>query len=137
MPRKYTHKVTLDTKYWNAQLKRIGKQLSSDAHRLFRKVANEMQQNHLIKKIYDRARSEGLYIPSLTEKDGNCLFESLELNGFSENKTNLRRSVALLFFLFGDTKNAIFSYNDTLKKTFNETTAVVCPYVYSHKEKKL
>jgi hypothetical protein len=115
-------------KCWSDRLKLIKKKLSQSEKKLLKRTINEVNMNQSIKKIQSKALLDGLYIPSLTESDGDCLFESFELSGLSDDKIEFRKQIAYLFFLFGDLI-IVEAYGRTLKETFYDFNTI--DYVYS------
>lgn len=134
MPRFYNYKLTFNEKYWETQLLKINKVLTERDKKLLKAVRREKSNNESLKTIQGYAQIHGLCIPSLTEDSGDCLFESLEKTGFFKDRQILRKSVALLFFLFGNCK-VIPTNPLTLKEIFEASNDI--EYVYCYKRKRL
>ena len=115
-------------KCWSDRLKIIKKTLTQSDKKLLRRTINELDMNLSIKKIQSKAKINGLYIPCLTESDGECLFESFELSGLCDDKIEFRKQIAYLFFLFGDLI-IVQDYGRSLKETFYDFNTI--DYVYS------
>lgn len=126
----YTYQRTINIQYWNEQLRRIKRKMTQTDYRLFRSVKNEKMNNVALQRIQKRALENGLYIPCLTGLVGDCMFESIQHTGFCKDKDEFRKSVSLLFLLFGNSK--VFSYQDiTLKDLFDLRNEI--KYVFCHK----
>jgi hypothetical protein len=135
MPRIYKYEITGDTKYWSKQLKKIDKKLTERDYDLLREVRSEIKDNEAIIRISERAKQDGLIIPCLSSLvGGDCLFESIELAGFCQNRKLFRKCIAILFFLFGDLK-IISSYDMSLKEVFLLHNDI--EYVFCHRKKLL
>lgn len=126
--RRYTYKSTINIRYWNKQLRTINSKLTRKEIELFENVRNEKENNDLIKKIYQYALKDGLYIPKLSSLSGNCMFESMEYVGLCKNYNEFRKSIAILFFLFGECENVIPGNNMKLKDIFKQINNI--EYVY-------
>ena len=133
MKRFYNYKSTINKDYWNEQLKNIGQKLTNKDVKLFRSVRNERDDNESLEKIFIKAYTDGLYIPCLTKLKGDCMFESIEHTGLCANHEVFRKSIALLFYLFGDSK--IISNELTLKELFDQINEI--EYVYCYNEHRL
>jgi hypothetical protein len=134
MEKVYCYNPTLDKDYWKEQLKKVGKRMTPNDHKLFRRVRTEKENNNAISRIHKRALDDDLYIPCLTELHGDCMFESLEHIGFCSDRNVMRQSIGILFFLFGDHK--IIPSNDlTLKELFDLTNEI--QYVFCDNTCKL
>lgn len=128
LKRIYNYKLTINDEYWANQLRSIGKRLTKKEKKLLRSVKYEKQDNEAMARIQAKAITNGLYIPRLTELVGDCMFESIEHSGFCADREEFRKSIAILFFLFGDCK-VISAYEEPLKEVFaffNEIEHVYC-----------
>ena len=134
MPRVYTYKLTINEEYWTNQLRKINKKLTYKDKKLLRSVKNEKQNNDSIARIHAKALTHGLYVSSLTDLVGDCMFESIEKTGFCEDRTEFRKMMCFIFFLFGDCK-VITGFDDTLKNIFNMRNEI--EYVYCHINRRL
>jgi hypothetical protein len=129
--REYYYRSTANEEYWNEAHKSNNKRLTKRDKKFLRSVRNENGNNKSMAKIHANALKDGLYIPCLTELVGDCMFESIEHTGFCKDRNELRKSVAILFYLFGNCK-IISSYIDegkTLKdifELFNDIEYVYC-----------
>lgn len=127
--RVYNYKLTVNDEYWAKQLKKIGLKLTKKDRKIFNSVRNEKSNNESMARILSRALKDGLYIPSLTKLEGNCMFESMQLAGLCPDHIEFRQAVALLFFLFGDCKILSAYKESTLKEIFEffrDTEYVFC-----------
>jgi hypothetical protein len=128
MSRTYTYKPTISLDYWSKQFGSIKKKMNYKDIRLLKSVKHEKEDNESIAIIHKTALRYNLYVHCLTKSKGDCLFESLELIGLIKERIQFRQSIALIFYLFGDSK-LIFPYDLTLKQLFelvNEIEYVYC-----------
>jgi hypothetical protein len=134
MPRIYTYKLTINEEYWSNQLRKIGKKLTYKDKKLLRSVKYEKQDNESMMRIQTKALTNGLHIKALTELVGDCMFESIEKSGLYEDREAFRKSLSLIFFLFGNCP-VITSYTETLKQIFEMCNEI--EYVFCHTNKRL
>jgi hypothetical protein len=134
MTQKYNYKSTVCINYWTTQLERINKQLHKRDRKILKNAKNEKCDNESLQRIHARALQDNLYIPCLTELNGDCMFESMQHAGLCVDKNYMRKSVGLLFFLFGNCK-LISGHDMTLKELFDMTNDI--QYVYCHNNDKL
>jgi hypothetical protein len=136
MEKIYNYKNNVNVNYWNTHLQKLDRKLTKKEKKLLKRVKNEHDDNKAIASIYQKALSKGMYVSDLTDLDGDCLFEAIELTGFHPDKHLLRRSIATIFFLFGDCKCVIPGFDDyTLKQIYTMYNDI--EYVYCHNKKKL
>lgn len=135
MKRIYTYKLTINAKYWQDQLRTGDIRFTQKDRKLLKKVKYEKHDNSSLKRIHQKALSDGFFIPCLTEMSGDCMFESLEHTGLCDDRVALRKMVATLFFLFGESSDVLPGYDDPLKIVFTYMNDI--PYVYCHEKKKL
>jgi len=138
MPKKtkriYNYKLTINEAYWREELKTIRRKLTKKDKKLLKAVRNEKRNNISMAKIQANALTHGLHIPCLTELVGDCMFESIEHTGFCKDRDAFRKSVAMLFYLFGDC-DVISSHKETLKEVFDSFNDI--EYVYCYKTELL
>jgi hypothetical protein len=127
--RVYNYKFTINDEYWTNHLRSIKKRLTKQDKKLFKSVKCEKQNNDALARIQEKAISNGLYIYQLTKLNGDCMFESIEHSGFCKDSEEFRKSVAILFFLFGNYK-VISGYDEPLKDIFNIFNEI--EFVYCH-----
>lgn len=135
MKRIYTYKLTINAKYWQDQLRTGDIRFTQKDRKLLKKVKYEKHDNSSLKRIHQKALSDGFFIPCLTEMSGDCMFESLEHTGLCDDRVALRKMVATLFFLFGESSDVLPGYDDPLKIVFTYMNDI--PYVYCHEKKKI
>lgn len=129
MNRVYKYKSTININYWKIIFSNNGLRLSDKDIKLLNNTKCEKINNDCIKRIHKKALEDNLYIPELTDGDGDCMFESLMHTGLCDDYIEFRKIVALLFYLFGESKSIIPNHNDTLKnifKMYNEIEYVFC-----------
>jgi len=142
--RMYNYKLTVKKEYWSDQLQTIKKRLTPKDLKILKDAKHEKQDNETITRIYENAMMYDLYIPSLTELVGDCMFESIEKTGLCEDRNSFRQCVAFLFYLFGDCRvftrydpkqQIITESEETLKEFFGYQNEI--EYVYCNINKKL
>ena len=140
MRRVYNYALTTDTKYWKRKFQKINRKFTKNDRKVLKKAESEKEDNDLISNIASSGASVGCYIPELTDFDGNCFFESLQINGFCHDKKKLRQNLAFLFFLFGDSTDMIkIKGPDGRDLTLKEVCAQFnnIEYVFCWKKKRL
>lgn len=130
----YTFKKTADVKYWEKQLKQIGKKITKKDIAILKSIKEEVKDNKAIARINDRAAKDNLYIPELSGLEGNCMFESLEIGGLGADSKTIRESVGSIFYFFGDYP-MILGNTNTLKELFSFINDV--EYVFCREKQKL
>jgi hypothetical protein len=140
MVRIYKYRSTLNIDYWKSHLSKAKLKFTSSDKKLFKKVKSEKDDNIAIKDIYELAKKDNLHIPKLSGLEGDCLFESIEINcqeqkyNLIKNKDDLRKEIATIFYLSGDCK--VIPNNDmTLKEIFEAMNDI--EYVYCDKNELL
>jgi hypothetical protein len=130
----YPFPRTLNKGAWEDYL---GRKITNEEHSLIESAREERNYNLDLDKLYDIARKRGLYIPKLTARNGNCLFESLNILGLCENQGSFRRYLAHMMLVFKDNKNFFKNFNDkrSLGEMFNDTNEI--EYVLCNEEFKL
>lgn len=132
MPRVYKYEPVLDKKYWSSLL---GRAITDEEQSLFRIVKSEHKINNQLDTINQIASNNGLYIPHLTNIDGNCLFESLKYLGLADDALQLRRAIAEAFILFQDIPD--FPQEGFTLKTYFDMCFTDIKYMYCEKTKKI
>jgi hypothetical protein len=123
---------SLHYNYWESIL---GRRLKDNEKRKFKNVKHEKAMNKVIENVYFLALKDGLYIPELTEKDGNCLFSSLCYHKLADNIHTLKRGLSNMMFLFKDMKNIIPGEDMSLVELFSNWNEA--KFVFCNKEEKL
>lgn len=104
--------------------------LSYDERCMFEDVKIEKRMNNMLKGLYEQCIKKGnLYIPELTDLDGNCLFASLVYHKIAASVSDLRQNLALIMYIYKDYKNFIPCTELTLQEMFtfmNEIEFVSC-----------
>ena len=83
--------------------------------------------NKKLEQLYILCNSKNLYVPVLTNLDGNCLFESLVYHGIGTSVQQLRKIISILLYIYKDYKYFLPDNNNTLKELFDATNEI--PYV--------
>lgn len=114
---------TLDVIKWENYL---GRRTTDEEYSLIESVKDEKVYNIELDKLFEITKNKGLYIPKLTLRNGNCLFQSLNILGFCENYDDFRMFLAHMMYLFRN-KRSFFEYEDdkrSLKEMFTDTNEV-------------
>jgi len=129
---KYSYASTTDKSYWTDFLMRS---LDDEEKSLFDSVKKERYLNKKIEKLNDAAFTLDLYIPVLTNMDGNCLFECLTYFDLCDSIEEIRMAVATALYIFKDHHNFIPNTDLTLRELFNLRNEF--EYVFCYKQKLL
>lgn len=81
-------------------------------------ISTENYNNYQLNRLQDMCEERGLYIPHLTDHDGDCLFASLTYHGICHNIEDFRKGLAVLLYLFKDTPNLLPNVEITLADMF-------------------
>lgn len=114
---------TLDKDIWENYLDR---ELTRNEENIFDNLISENRYNNDIEKLNDIIKKENLYIPSLTDLNGNCLFETFKILGLYKDESEFRKSLSIFMNIFKDSKN-IFKMNGeerSLQELFNDTNEI-------------
>ena len=126
---------TINRKKWEKYLDR---NLFRNELEILSNMRMEYGINEDLKELHNQCKNKGLFIPILTELDGNCMFESLSYHNLGQNAKTIRTGIAYLMHIFRDYKNFLPNVSLSLKEWFNLTNEV--EHVYSRdkftKEKK-
>jgi hypothetical protein len=123
---KYLYKRTVDPAYWQ---KYLARKLTTEEKFTLSGAKGEQNINNEIKAIYTRAQEDGLYIPALTDKSGNCLFESLQILGLFEDFNLFRSGLAQILLILKNVPDFLPNMHESLGvmfPTFNEVEFVRC-----------
>jgi hypothetical protein len=114
-------------------VKYLGKSLTYEEKHILDSARMEDHFNKKIDELHAICKSKNLYIPKLTNMDGNCLFESLIYHGIGTDIIDFRAGLAHLMYQFRNLKNFLPHTPMTLEELFkyNEDQ-----YVYTVKENK-
>lgn len=125
----YPFPRTLNVRLWEEYL---GRKISDDEYSLIESIRDERNYNRDLDKLFELISKKGFYIPKLTSRNGNCLFESLNILGLCDNQDNFRKFLAHMMYIYKDYKN-FFGYDvRTLEEMFNDTNEV--DYVLCNEE---
>ena len=82
-------------------------------------VKSEQNFNKTLRQLYHICEQHGLYVPSLTDFDGNCLFNSLSYHNIGESVEDFRKGLAFIMYLFKDYKEMVPGDELTLSEKFD------------------
>ena len=106
-------------KYLNRELTDKEKDILDDAY-------VERSYNIALRELTENINKHNLYVPQLTNYDGNCVFESLAYLGLCDDFDNLRKFTAHMMYYFKNTKHFFGNLDDdrTLEEIFNQFNVV-------------
>lgn len=91
--------------------------------------------NNRLVSLAHNAKEKNLYIPTLTNLHGNCLFESLMHYKLFDDHDKFRKDLAYFMYIFGDFKNFFPNQSESLNELFQLTNEI--EYVYCKKDNKM
>lgn len=123
----------------NAIQEYLNRKLTVQEKNMLENFEIESAFNDKLEQLYVLCNSKNLYIPILTNLDGNCLFESLVYHGIGTSIQQLRQVLSFLLYIFKDHKYLFPDNDSTLKELFdvtNEVSYVKCSdgknYAYTY-----
>ncbi|AYV83532.1 MAG: hypothetical protein Hyperionvirus8_16 [Hyperionvirus sp.] len=119
--RLYPYPETLNVAQWQSYL---GRKITDEEYSILAAVRDEKEYNRELIKLHNIVKDRALYIPMLTARNGNCLFESLQIIGLCEDHNNFRKYLAHMLYLFRDHKNLFRGDARSLFEMFNDTNEV-------------
>lgn len=117
----YNYKPTLNVDYWKNFLKR---DLKKNEFLLIKQAEGEIYMNKKINDILMNAKTHNLYVPQLTELDGNCIFESLKCLKLIDNVPVFRCGLAYMLLVFKNVPNFLPNQESSLEEIFNVTNNI-------------
>lgn len=113
---------TINHKEWARYLQR---QLSFDERCILEDYRAENYMNNMMKELYEQCKKkENLYVPMLTNIDGNCLIESLNYYGIGSDVKQLRSILSIVMYIYGDYKGFLPNSELSLKEMFEFSNEV-------------
>lgn len=97
----------------------LGRRLTKNEHHILDNFRGEASTNTIMKKLYNKCLARGLYVPMLSQADGNCMFESLNYHKIGSDVDSLRSGLAVLIYLFKDKEKFMPNMDLTLKQMFD------------------
>lgn len=116
---------SLSIKKWETYLDRS---LEPYELKLLHKLKSEKCMNACIDNIYKRCKDKQLYIPELTDLNGNCLFESMVYHGLASSVKDLREGISFLMYEFQDEKDLFPGQESSFKELFELTNEIEFVY---------
>lgn len=96
----------------------LNRDLTKKEIRILSNYKDEKYMNQEIKKISDYIKDMNLYIPSLSNNNGDCFFHCLEILNITNNHNKLRKNIAYIMKLLKNER--LFNNNNlTLLELFN------------------
>src|SRR3990172_12483229 len=115
VPIQFQFPKTVRHEDWEDYLKRP---LTRKEMMLIEDLKSEHRMNLHMDKLYKVCRGKKMYVPLLTNMNGDCLFESLNYHKIGYDVESLRKGIAFLLYIFQNYEN-FFPNNDmTLKDQF-------------------
>src|SRR5665647_917815 len=112
---------SLDGRAWMDYLERP---LTWHEIHIIENVKAERHMNEQLELLYKHCGTRGMFVPLLTDLDGNCLFESMVYYKVTESIEILRESIAYLMYIFKDYKNLLPGVDISLKEMFDFTNDI-------------
>lgn len=106
---------SLVSRTWRKYLKR---NLTPKEYYILENYKTELKLNKDVSGLHEKCFINNLYVPLLSNSDGNCMFQSLNYHKIGSSIVSLRRGLATIMYLFKDQKNFIWS-DTTLKEMFD------------------
>ena len=108
---------TTSLKRWEIYLER---ELYEYEKAIIENFKGEYMTNKKMEQLFSIISEKSLYVPRLTNRDGNCLFESLNYHGIGKDVMSLRKGLASILYIYQDYQN-FFPYEvKSLKELFND-----------------
>lgn len=107
----------------------LNRKLTKKEFQLLNNIQSEKQSNIVMRHLHRDCKKHNLYIPLLSESNGNCLFESLVHHGIGSSIENLRRGLAVFMYMYKNKKNLLPNNQESLAELFamfNEIEIVKC-----------
>ena len=135
LPKSVLFPKTIDIKKWKEYL---GRDLTLKERIIISEKRSENYMNKDMNRLYNICEKDGLYIPLLTDLDGNCLFQSLNYFGIGDSVEELREAIAHLMYVLKDYKNLLPGVDLTLQEMhdFGNDVECVSTIVKGHPTKK-
>jgi hypothetical protein len=124
----------LNVNEWNNYMSKIGKQIGHQEIGLFNMVIKEKHVNDCVVRLFKNGSKHNLFIPVLTEFDGDCLFASLHALKVIDDIKEFRKDLAFLMYYFGDMEYFLPDQKETLREVFQMTNDI--EYVYCKENKR-
>src|SRR5688500_3476094 len=93
----YPFPRTLNIREWENYIYR---RLTDEEYSLIEAVRDERDYNRDLEKLHLTVTNRNLYIPKLTSRNGNCLFESLNILNLCDDHEHFRKFIAHLMYVF-------------------------------------
>jgi hypothetical protein len=107
---------TINHKIW---VEYLGRQLYQYEKYLLEDYRAEKCMNNMMKDLYTQCKDKTLFVPMLTNLDGNCMFESLIYHGIGNSVMEIRRILSILMYVYKDYKGFLPNIDMTLTEIFN------------------
>ena len=112
---------TINYKIWGEYL---GRNLNNQERYLLEDYRAEKYMNNMMKQLYIQCNKKNLFVPMLTNLDGNCLFESLVYHDVASSVMEIRDILSLLLYVYKDYKGFLPNNDVSLEEMFNMTNEI-------------
>lgn len=113
---------TLNYNVWREYL---GRPLEFEEKYMLENYKSEKHMNDMMSELYVQCNKKGdLYVPMLTNMDGNCMFESLIYHGIGSSVMQLRTILSVLLYIYKDYKGFLPKVDASLNEMFLMTNEV-------------
>jgi hypothetical protein len=104
----------------------LGRDLLFEERMIMESYRTEKHINDLMRKLYKQCENKNLYVPCLTDMDGNCMFQSLGYLKIGHDVQKLRLTLAIMMYIFKDYSSFLPGTVGTLQEIFNNTNDIAC-----------
>lgn len=113
---------TINHKAWMEYLHR---HLNWEERCILEDYRAENHMNDMMKGLYIQCKLKGnLYVPMLTNMDGNCLIESLNYYGIGNDVKQLRTILSIVMYIYKDYKGFLPNTDLSLQEMFDMTNEI-------------
>ena len=107
---------------WNSYIKllehTLGRKLTKEEFHIIYNVKFERYINSDLSNLTDILKTKKMFVPVLTDLDGNCLFESIKYYKLFDDHIKFREDLSCLMMLFKNYKNFFPNQPDSLNDLF-------------------
>ena len=129
LPQELLFPRKLNFKIW---MEYLGRNLRFNEKYMLESYKAERYMNEMLNGLYEQCAKKNLFVPMLTNMDGNCMFESLVYYKIAKNVKELRLSLSLMMYMYKDYKGFLPDTDDTLNDKFNMMNEI--EYVVNRKK---
>jgi hypothetical protein len=102
----------------------LNRGLNDEERSIIDNFLHERTFNKKFEKLHVLCKSKNLYVPILTNLNGDCLFESLVYSGIGKNVVQLRRMISLMLYMYKNHKYLVLDAESTFYELFKLTNEI-------------